>query len=136
MKLNPQTKHIEMLKNIRPRYRYETGSDFKAWQAAANVKKSLDPEQLARKRERDRKRYQEKREDILAKKKAARLARGIEPRPKRAPKVKPLEAKPRAVRAIKPKAKAPVQEAPTRRLPTEEEKLLMLRAALKRYHGN
>lgn len=121
-------------KRAEANYKYRHSEKGKAWQAAANVKKSLDPELLARKREIDRKRYQEKREEILAKKKAARLARGIEPRPKRAPKVKPLEAKPRVVRAIKLKAKAPVQEAPARRLPTEEEKLLMLRAALKRYH--
>lgn len=123
-------------KRAEANYKYRHSEKGKAWQASANVKKSLDPEQLARKRERDRKRYQEKREEILAKAKAARLARGIEPRPKRPPKVKPLEAKPRAVKAITLKAKAPVQEAPARRLPTEEEKLLMLRAALRRYHEN
>jgi hypothetical protein len=123
-------------KRAEANYKYRHSDKGKAWQAAANVKKSLDPELQARKRERDRQRYREKREEILAKKKAERLARGIEPRPKRPPKVKPLEAKPRAVKAITLKAKAVVQEAPARRLPTEEEKLLMLRAALKRYHGN
>ncbi len=123
-------------KRAEANYKYRHSEKGKAWQAAANVKKSLDPEAMERKRERDRQRYHEHREERLAKAKAARLARGIEPRPKRPPKVKPLEAKPRVVQAIKPKAKAVVQEAPARRLPTEEEKLLMLRAALKRYHGN
>lgn len=123
-------------KRAEANYKYRHSEKGKVWQAAANLKKSQDPELKARKSEKSRQRYLEKREEILAKKKAARLAQGIEPRPKRPPKVKPLEAKPRVVRAIKPKAKAVVQEATARRLPTEEEKLLMLRAALKRYHGN
>ena len=38
MKLNPQTKHIEMLKNLHPRFRYAAGSDFAAWQKSARAR--------------------------------------------------------------------------------------------------
>lgn len=116
--------------------RYKASDKGKAAQAAANMRASMDEERKQRNREADHRRYLENREERLAKATAARRARGIEPRPKRPPKVKPLEAKPRVVKAITLKAKAVVQEAPARRLPTEEEKLLMFRAAMKRYYGD
>lgn len=115
--------------------RYKASDKGKAQQAAANLRNSMNEELLARKRERDRQRYREKREEILARAREARRARGIEPRPPKQP-APPRQDRPKpavAAAARKPaKVVAPVQK----RLPTEEEKLAMLRAALKRYHGN
>lgn len=116
--------------------RYKSSEKYRAWQEADNLKKSMDPELLARKRERDRLRYQKNRAEILAKATEARRAEGILPRKFRPkPATKPVKAeKPRGQKAIKPTVKA-VAQVMEKRLPTEQEKLAMLRAALKRYHG-
>ncbi|WP_458400055.1 hypothetical protein [Mailhella sp.] len=105
--------------------RYRASDKGKAAAQVANLRNRQNEELQARKRERDRLRYREKREEILARAAAARRAKGIPPRE--------IRPKPDVAAAAKTPAKvvAPVQK----RLPTEEEKLAMLRAAMKRYYG-
>lgn len=121
--------------------RYRHSEKGKAQQAAANQRFSLDEEAKARKAERAKERREERQQ----------LLQGPPRPPGRKPKAKPqdvekpavarpkaerpkVEARPKVEKAARPKV-AKVQEAPAR-LPTEAEKLLMLRAAMKRYYGN
>lgn len=122
--------------------RYRHSEKGKAQQAAANQRFTLNEEAKARKAERAKERREERQ----------LLLQGPPKRPGRKPQPKPLEletpavarpkverpkaeARPKVEKAARPKV-AKVPEAPARRLPTEEEKLLMLRAAMKRYYGN
>ena len=115
--------------------RYRKSEKGQAQQKAANLRFSLNEEAKARKAERTRIRRQEHRLAFMGPPKKPGRKPKVELEPKVAV-VKPVKEKPAPV-PKPPKAKpVKVQAQVERRLPTEEEKLLMLRAALKRYHGN
>lgn len=120
--------------------RYRHSEKGKAQQAAANQRFSMDEEAKARKAERAKERREERQQALQGpprrpgRKPQPKVE--LEPKPLAAKPLKPVKEKPTPV-PKPPKAKpVKVQEPVARRLPTEEEKLLMLRAALKRYHGN
>lgn len=112
--------------------RYRHSEKGKAQVKAANLRFSQNEEAKARKAERTRLRRQEYRLAFMGPPKPT----GRKPKPKeelvpKPPVVKPVKAKPAKAPSV-----AKVQAPAERRLPTEAEKLLMLRAALKRYYGN
>ena len=107
--------------------RYRHSEKGKAQQKAANLRFSQNEEAKARKAERTRLRRQEHRLALMGPPKKP----GRKPKPDETLMPKPVKAKPAKAPRVA-KVQAPVE----RILPTEEEKLLMLRAALKRYHGN